>query len=230
MHSPLRRRESAFRMLAALIACYSSIQTIGPTKRLFVGAPQHKQNVQSLLQQHLFQVHSTTASPSTKRGRASDLDLAQEVTGTVTQILDFGAELDLGLDMRGWIAMADFGEKRIGHVSEVAAVGDQVRARVLYVKRNEVVVSIKDRPEFAKRPLSEFTEGDEIDATVQGIGKTRRAGATVIYFDVGAVTHAYALGRGETVLQKGMKVKVKVNEVSRHSISVALLEKQDSMS
>eukprot|EP00930_Biecheleria_cincta_P039439 TRINITY_DN27118_c0_g1_i1.p1 TRINITY_DN27118_c0_g1~~TRINITY_DN27118_c0_g1_i1.p1 ORF type:complete len:235 (-),score=34.89 TRINITY_DN27118_c0_g1_i1:153-857(-) len=232
MYSPFRRRECAFRMLVATVIVYTCVETDISTTKLFVGAPQQKQNVQSLLRQHVFDpepsqtgsLESTGSDSNTallleKRGRVDDLDIAQEVIGTVTRLKSSGAVLDLGLDKSGYIHIGDFREGHVDHISEVAAVGDRVKARVVRVGPREALLSVRDLPEFAKRPVSEFTEGDEIDAEVVRIGKAGKQ--TIIHFDIGAVTHAFALGRGETKLEKGTKLKVKVNEVKRHSISVA---------
>ena len=62
-----------------------------------------------------------------------DLKPGMELTGTVRNVIDFGAFVDLGVHQDGLVHVSQISDKFIKHPSEVLKVGDIVRVKVLSV-------------------------------------------------------------------------------------------------
>ncbi len=69
----------------------------------------------------------------------SDLKPDMILTGTVRNVIDFGAFVDIGVHQDGLVHISELSDKYVKHPSEVVSVGDIVRVRVLSVdtKRRE---------------------------------------------------------------------------------------------
>jgi len=63
----------------------------------------------------------------------SDLKEGMELTGTVRNVCDFGAFVDIGVHQDGLVHVSQISNKFIRHPSEVLSVGDVVNVRVLSV-------------------------------------------------------------------------------------------------
>ncbi len=63
----------------------------------------------------------------------SDLKEGMVLKGTVRNVIDFGAFVDIGVHQDGLVHVSQISEKRIGHPSEVLSVGDVVSVKVLSV-------------------------------------------------------------------------------------------------
>ena len=62
-----------------------------------------------------------------------DLKPGMELTGTVRNVIDFGAFVDLGVHQDGLVHVSQISDKFIKHPSEVLKVGGIVRVKVLNV-------------------------------------------------------------------------------------------------
>lgn len=60
-----------------------------------------------------------------------DLSVGMELTGTVRNVVDFGAFVDIGVKQDGLVHISKIAERFIKHPSEVVAVGDTVRVWVI---------------------------------------------------------------------------------------------------
>jgi uncharacterized protein len=67
------------------------------------------------------------------------------LTGTVRNVVDFGAFIDIGVKNDGLVHISEMAERFIRHPMELVAVGDQVTVRVLSVDKNrgKVALSMK---------------------------------------------------------------------------------------
>ena len=67
------------------------------------------------------------------------------LTGTVRNVIDFGAFVDIGVHQDGLVHISQISSKFIKHPSEVLTVGDVVKVVVLDVdeKKNRISLSIK---------------------------------------------------------------------------------------
>ena len=68
--------------------------------------------------------------------------------GTVRNITDFGAFVDIGLKTAGLIHISEMSQKRIKHPLDVLAVGDIIKVMVISVdeSRNRIGLSLKQVP------------------------------------------------------------------------------------
>ena len=74
-----------------------------------------------------------------------DLKPGMVLTGTVRNVIDFGAFVDIGVHQDGLVHISQISSKFIKHPSEVLTVGDVVKVVVLDVdeKKNRIGLSIK---------------------------------------------------------------------------------------
>lgn len=74
-----------------------------------------------------------------------DLKPGMELKGTVRNVVDFGAFVDIGVKQDGLIHISQFGAKFIKHPMEVVAVGDIITVRVLDVdlRRGRIALTMR---------------------------------------------------------------------------------------
>ncbi len=79
----------------------------------------------------------------------NDLVQGMELKGTVRNVTDFGAFVDIGVHRDGLVHISQFGGRRINHPSEAVRVGDVVTVWVLEVdaKKNRISLSMRKPPE-----------------------------------------------------------------------------------
>ena len=75
----------------------------------------------------------------------ADLKPDMILTGTVRNVIDFGAFVDIGVHQDGLVHISELSDKYVKHPSEIVSVGDIVRVRVLSVdeKRKRIGLSMK---------------------------------------------------------------------------------------
>ena len=75
----------------------------------------------------------------------SDLKTGMELTGTVRNVTDFGAFVDIGVHQDGLVHISELSNRFIKHPSEAVQVGDIVQVRVLSVdeKTKRIALSMK---------------------------------------------------------------------------------------
>ena len=69
-----------------------------------------------------------------------------ELTGTVRNVIDFGAFVDIGVHQDGLVHISQICNKFIKHPSEVLKVGDIVKVKILSVdvKKQRISLSMRD--------------------------------------------------------------------------------------
>ncbi|MBE6631456.1 MAG: RNA-binding transcriptional accessory protein [Ruminococcaceae bacterium] len=72
----------------------------------------------------------------------SDLKPGMLLNGTVRNVIDFGAFVDIGVHQDGLIHISEISEKFIKHPTEVLSVGDNVRVKVLSVDTAKKRISL----------------------------------------------------------------------------------------
>lgn len=74
-----------------------------------------------------------------------DLAVGMEVEGTVRNVIDFGAFIDIGVHQDGLVHVSEISDKYIRHPSDVLKVGQRVKAVIinLDVKKQRIGLSIK---------------------------------------------------------------------------------------
>ena len=76
----------------------------------------------------------------------NDLKEGMELTGTVRNVIDFGAFVDIGVHHDGLVHISEISDRFIKHPSEALKVGDVVRVRVIGVDpaKKRINLSMKD--------------------------------------------------------------------------------------
>jgi uncharacterized protein len=71
-----------------------------------------------------------------------DLSAGMELTGTVRNVVDFGAFVDIGVKQDGLVHVSKLSNRFVRHPSEVVAVGDNVRVWVVGVQGHKIALSM----------------------------------------------------------------------------------------
>ena len=75
-----------------------------------------------------------------------DLKEGMELKGTVRNVIDFGAFVDIGVHQDGLVHISQISEKRIKHPSDVLSVGDVITVKILSVdeKKGRISLTMKN--------------------------------------------------------------------------------------
>ncbi len=81
-----------------------------------------------------------------------DLQLGMKLQGTVVNVVDFGAFVDIGLKQSGMVHISQLSENYVKHPLQVINVGDVVTVRVLSVdrERGRVALSMKEKLDIVR--------------------------------------------------------------------------------
>ena len=136
-------RAGAISELAARFAAYGEEKA---AQECGVGVPTLRDIVKELLKpgrdprDELPQPHLRTDVMDMK-----DLKPGMELTGTVRNVIDFGAFVDVGVHQDGLVHISQLCDRRVNHPSEVCAVGDVVTVWVLEVDEKKKRISLTMR-------------------------------------------------------------------------------------
>lgn len=75
----------------------------------------------------------------------SDLLPGMELKGTVRNVVDFGAFVDIGVHQDGLVHISELSEKYVRHPSDIVKVGDVVTVYVLKVEVDKKRISLSMR-------------------------------------------------------------------------------------
>lgn len=78
--------------------------------------------------------------------KLEDLSEGMILSGTVRNVVDFGAFVDIGVKQDGMVHISELADKFVKHPMDVVSVGDQVKARVISIdlQRGRVGLSMKE--------------------------------------------------------------------------------------
>lgn len=71
-----------------------------------------------------------------------DLKVDMELTGTVRNVVDFGAFVDIGVKHDGLVHISQLSDKYVKHPMDVVSVGDTVKVKILSIDREKQKVSL----------------------------------------------------------------------------------------
>jgi uncharacterized protein len=93
--------------------------------------------------------------PTFRRGimKLEDLDAGMELQGTVLNVVDFGAFVDIGLSDSGLVHISRLADRYIRDPHEVVGVGDVLKLWVVEVDRGRRRVSLTAIPPGSERPV-----------------------------------------------------------------------------
>ncbi len=74
--------------------------------------------------------------------KLEDLEVGMELTGTVRNVVDFGAFVDIGVKNDGLVHISQLADRFVKHPLDVVAVGDIVRVRVIQIDLNKQRVGL----------------------------------------------------------------------------------------
>ena len=79
--------------------------------------------------------------------KIEDLKLDMEMTGTVRNVVDFGAFVDIGLKSDGLVHISELADRFVKHPMDVVSVGDTVHVRILSIDydRNKIGLTMKKK-------------------------------------------------------------------------------------
>ncbi len=163
------------------------------------------------------------------------LQPGQIVEGTISNIVDFGAFVDLdGID--GLIHISELSWSHVNHPSEILSIGDTVSVKVLDIdrQRQRISLGLKQTQEDPwQRVVDTYNIGDELEGTVT---KVVTFGAFVEILDgVEGLVHISELAQHHVdnpreIIQPGDPVRVKILEIDserrRLSLSIKRVEGQ----
>ena len=164
-----------------------------------------------------------------------ELNVGDIVTGTISNIVDFGAFVDLdGID--GLIHISELSWTHINHPSEVLQVNQEVKVKVLDIDRERQRISLGLK-QTQEDPWQKIVAEHRIGDIVQGrVTKIVAFGAFVeIYEGIEGLVHISELAnrhveRPDEVVSVGQTVLVKVIEIDsdrrRLSLSIKRVEGQ----
>jgi small subunit ribosomal protein S1 len=164
------------------------------------------------------------------------LEPGQGVEGKISNIVDFGAFVDLdGID--GLIHISELSWSHVNHPSEVVSIGDTVRIKVLDIDRDRQRISLglkQTQEDPWQRVISTHRPGDVLEGTVT---KVVAFGAFVeILPGVEGLVHISELADHHVespseVVEPGAKLNVKILEIDedrrRLSLSIKRVEGQN---
>src|SRR5919107_413623 len=163
------------------------------------------------------------------------LQPGQVVEGAISNIVDFGAFVDLdGID--GLIHISELSWSHVNHPSEILSIGDTVQVKVLDIDRDRQRISLglkQTQEDPWQRVVDTYRVGDELEGTVT---KVVAFGAFVeILEGVEGLVHiselaAHHVENPREVVAPGDDVRVKILEIDserrRLSLSVKRVEDQ----
>ncbi|HZU60240.1 MAG TPA: 30S ribosomal protein S1 [Solirubrobacteraceae bacterium] len=164
------------------------------------------------------------------------LQPGQVVEGTISNIVDFGAFVDLdGID--GLIHISELSWSHVNHPSEILGIGDKVTVKVLDIDRDRQRISLglkQTQEDPWQRVVDTYNVGDELEGTVT---KVVTFGAFVEILDgVEGLVHISELAQHHVenpreIIQPGDQVRVKILEIEserrRLSLSIKRVEGQE---
>src|SRR2546423_9977829 len=164
------------------------------------------------------------------------LQPGQVVEGTISNIVDFGAFVDLdGID--GLIHISELSWSHVNHPSEILNIGDKVTVKVLDIDRDRQRISLglkQTQEDPWQRVAATYNIGDELEGTVT---KVVTFGAFVEILDgLEGLVHISELAQHHVenpreIIQPGDQVRVKILEIEserrRLSLSIKRVEGQN---
>ncbi|MEM1097219.1 MAG: S1 RNA-binding domain-containing protein [Planctomycetota bacterium] len=164
-----------------------------------------------------------------KRKTLAELEVGQEREGTVTNVMAFGAFVDIG-GVDGLVHVTDLAHSHVDKPSDVVKVGDKVRVRVMKIEPDKERISLgmkQATPDPWEQVPGKYQAGEEVSVRVT---KTANFGAFVeLEPGVEALLPMSEMSwnrihRAEDVVKPGDVIKVQVLKIEpdKHRMSVSL--------
>lgn len=92
--------------------------------------------------------------------------------GTVEQLKDYGAFVNIGDGITGLVHISQISDRRLKHPSQVLKEGDKVKVKIIKIENNKISLSIREAAELTSREVEEEgpAEYEDNGAAATGIG------------------------------------------------------------
>lgn len=92
--------------------------------------------------------------------------------GTVEQLKDYGAFVNIGDGITGLVHISQISDRRLKHPSQVLKEGDKVKVKIIKIENNKISLSIREAAELTSRELEEEgpAEYEDNGAAATGLG------------------------------------------------------------
>lgn len=92
--------------------------------------------------------------------------------GTVEQLKDYGAFVNIGDGITGLVHISPISDRRLKHPSQVLKEGDKVKVKIIKIENNKISLSIREAAELTSREVEEEgpAEYEDNGAAATGLG------------------------------------------------------------
>ena len=92
--------------------------------------------------------------------------------GTVEQLKDYGAFVNIGDGITGLVHISQISDRRLKHPSQVLKEGDKVKVKIIKIENNKISLSIREAAELTSREVEEEgpAEYEDNGAAATGLG------------------------------------------------------------
>lgn len=92
--------------------------------------------------------------------------------GTVEQLKDYGAFVNIGDGITGLVHISQISDRRLKHPSQVLKEGDKVKVKIIKIENNKISLSIREAAELTSREVEEVgpVEYEDNGAAATGLG------------------------------------------------------------
>ena len=110
--------------------------------------------------------------------------------GTVEQLKDYGAFVNIGDGITGLVHISQISDRRLKHPSQVLKEGDKVKVKIIKIENNKISLSIREAAELTSREVEEEgpAEYEDNGAAATGLG-------ALLYFSEGQACQPRAISR-----------------------------------
>jgi small subunit ribosomal protein S1 len=162
----------------------------------------------------------------------SDLEIGQVREGTVKNITDFGAFIDLG-GVDGLLHITDMSWGRINHPSELVSIGDRIKVKVLNFEEGKTRISLgmKQLTPYpwegveAKYPVGSIVPGRVVSTTDYGAFVELERGVEGLVH-ISEMSWTQHVRHPSKIVNVGDQIKVKVLNVDKANEKISLGIKQ----
>lgn len=94
------------------------------------------------------------------------------IEGTVEQLKDYGAFVNIGDGITGLVHISQISDRRLKHPSQVLKEGDKVKVKIIKIENNKISLSIREAAELTSREVEEEgpAEYEDNGAAATGLG------------------------------------------------------------
>lgn len=92
--------------------------------------------------------------------------------GTVEQLKDYGAFVNIGDGITGLVHISQISDRRLKHPSQVLKEGDKVKVKIIKIENNKISLSIREAAQLTSREVEEEgpAEYEDNGAAATGLG------------------------------------------------------------